>query len=225
MLTIARSKLSLPVQFGFFITNSAGVILAMIYNSKTPDLYPHNSHHSIGWLLTWITIAQICLALIAASARPRGESRKLEEHLPFIQSSPHSVEDLRWAPDAENASEYRFSGDSGHGTEPNTESLRSHSSSSFEDEREVMGNINQKYDQEETDEARGSKRSQHLSIKRLYATLSKKVPLYITSRMAGLLGILESIITRTILIQGFVGIITGAVTYAGIFVCIPNHYI
>jgi hypothetical protein len=146
MLTIARSKLSLPVQFGFFVINSAGVIPAMIYNSKTPDLYPHNAHHSIGWLLTWTTVAQICLALIAASARLRGESNKIEEQLPFIQSSLHSVGELRWRPNAENPPIYRFSGDSGRGTELNTEFLRSHSSSSLEDEREVMNSINQKYD-------------------------------------------------------------------------------
>jgi hypothetical protein len=224
MLTIARSKLSLPVQFGFFIVNFAGVVLAMIYNSKTPDLYPHNAHHSIGWLLTWTTVAQICLALISASARLRGENSKLEEHLPFIQASPHSVEVHPWAPDAENAPGYRFSGDSGHGTEQNTESLRSHSSSSLEDEREIMNRINQKYDQDEADDKTpSSKRTQRLSITRLYAILSKKVPLYISSRVAGLLSILEAIITRTILIEGFVGVTTGAVTYAGIFVRIPSR--
>lgn len=221
MLTIARSKLSLPIQVTFFIVNSVGVIPAIIYNSKTPDLYPHNAHHSVGWLLTWITVTQICLALLTASVK-QGEGRsKIEEHLPFIQSSPHPIEELRWAPDPENGPGYRFSGDSGHGTEQNTESLRSHSSSSLEDEREAMSGLNQKYDQDDPDEALNSKVNRQLPMKRLYTALSRKVPLFISSRIAGLLGMLEAIITRTILIQGFVGLTTGAVTYAGIFVCIP----
>lgn len=197
-----------------------GVILAMLYNSRTPDLYPHNAHHTIGWLLTWVTVAQICLALITASARLRGEIRSSEEQLPFMQSSEQSVGGHQWANGAENAPGYRFSDDSGHGTEQNDESLRGNSSSSLEDDRDVMNGINRKYYEGEGDIlAPSSKRSRHALMKRLRAVLAGKVPLYISSRVTGLLCTLESIITRTILIQGFVAITTGAVTYAGIFVC------
>lgn len=223
MLSISRSRLNLLAQFGFFIINSGGVILAMIYNGRTPDLYPHNAHHTIGWLLTWASVAQLCLALITASARLRGESKNSEEHLPFIQSSLQAGRHS-WATNAENAPGYRFSDDSGHGTEQNDESSRSPSSSSLDDGREVMNSINLKYYEGEADElAPSSKRSRNVLIKRLQGVLSGKMPLNISSRVAGLLSILETVITRTILIQGFVGITTGAVTYAGIFVCTPFH--
>jgi hypothetical protein len=223
MLSISRSRSNHLAQSGFFIINLGAVILAMLYNSRTPDLYPHNAHHTIGWLLTWVTVAQICLALITASARLRGGSRNSDEQLPFMQSSQQSMEGHQWVNGAENAQEYRFSDDSGHGTEQNDESLRGNSSSSLEDDRDVINGINRKYYEGEADDlAPSSKRSRHVLVKRLRAVLSGKVPLYISSRVTGLLRILEAIITRTILIQGFVAITTGAVTYAGIFVCTPS---
>ncbi|KFY33191.1 hypothetical protein V495_08345 [Pseudogymnoascus sp. VKM F-4514 (FW-929)] len=218
MLSISRSRLNLLAQSGFLIINSGGVVLAMIYNGKTPDLYPHNAHHTIGWLLTWATVAQLCLALITASARLRGERKNSEEHLPFIQTSPQSAGRHPWTTNAENAPGYRFSDDSGHGTEQNDESSRSPSSSSLDDGREVMNSISLKYYEGEADElALSSKRGQNAVIKRLRGVLSGKAPLNVSSRVTGVLRILETIITRTILIQGFVGITTGAVTYAGIF--------
>lgn len=224
MLSISRSRLNLLAQSGFFIINLGGVILAMLYNSRTPDLYPHNAHHTIGWLLTWVTVAQICLALITASGRLRGARRSSEEHLPFMQTLQQSVGGYQWANNAENGPGYRFSDDSGHGTEQNDESLRGSSSSSLEDDRDVMSGINRKYYEGEADElALSSKKSRHALVKRLRSVLSGKVPLYISSRVTGLLRIIEAIIIRTILIQGFVAITTGAVTYAGIFVSTIRH--
>lgn len=224
MLSISRSRLNLVAQTGFFLINSGGVILAMLYNSRTPDLYPHNAHHTIGWLLTWATVAQVCLALITASARLRGEKRNSEEHLPFIQTLQQSMGGNQWANNTDNAPGYRFSDDSGHGTEQNDESLRGNSSSSLEDDRSLMDGINRKYYEEESDDlASSSKKSRHTLMKRVRAVISGKVPLYISSRVSSLLRIVEAIITRTILIQGFMGITTGAVTYAGLFVCTPSH--
>ncbi|KFY33436.1 hypothetical protein V494_07650 [Pseudogymnoascus sp. VKM F-4513 (FW-928)] len=213
MLSISRSKLNLFAQTGFFIINSGGVILAMLYNGRTPDLYPHNAHHTIGWLITWVTVVQICLALITASAKLRGESKNSEERLPFIQTLQH-----QWASNPENAPGYRFSDDSGHGTEQNDESPRGNSSSSLEDDRDVMNGINRKYYEGEADDLTpSSKKNRHMLVKKLRALLSGKMPLYISSRVTSLIRILEAIITRTVLIQGFVAITTGAVTYAGIF--------
>lgn len=224
MLSVSRSRLNLLAQSGFFIINMGGVILAMLYNSRTPDLYPHNAHHTIGWLLTWATVAQICMALITASAKRRGENKNSEEHLPFIQTLQQSVGGHQWANNPEIAPGYRFSDDSGHGTEQNDESLRGNSSSSLEDDRDIMNGINRKYYEGEADDlAPGSKRSRHVLVKRLRAVLPGKGPSYISSRVTGLLRIFEAIITRTILIQGFVGITTGAVTYAGIFVSTHSH--
>ncbi|OBT68945.1 hypothetical protein VE03_01240 [Pseudogymnoascus sp. 23342-1-I1] len=218
MLSISRSRLNLLAQSGFFVINSGGVILAMLYNSRTPDLYTHNAHHTIGWLLTWVSVAQVFLALITASSRLRRERKNSEEHLPFMQTLQQSVGGHQWANNAENGPGYRFSDDSGHGTEQNDESPRGNSSSSLEDDRDVMDGINRKYYESEVDDlSPSSKRSRRALVKRLRAVISGKVPLYISSRVTGLLRILEAIITRTILIQGFVAITTGAVTYAGIF--------
>lgn len=223
MLSIARSRLSLPVQFIFLAMNAVGVLLAIIYNSSTPDLYPNNAHHSIGWIMTWIVCAQTCMALISAYTASTDKNTKADEHAPFIPISSQTMAEHRWLNDSERGADYRFSNDSGQGTERNTESLRSQSSSSLaEDEREIMDDIHLKYEADE--EAHGAlnlmEKDKFSALKRLDSMLSKKIPSYVSSRVRGLLAILEAIITRTILLLGFLGLTTGIITYGGIFVCI-----
>ncbi|KAI5289930.1 hypothetical protein KEM54_002853, partial [Ascosphaera aggregata] len=53
MLSIAKSKHTLPVQFIFLVFNAFGVLLSVIYNASTPDLYENNAHHKMGWIATW----------------------------------------------------------------------------------------------------------------------------------------------------------------------------
>ncbi|RAL61993.1 hypothetical protein DID88_002482 [Monilinia fructigena] len=45
MLSISRSRLSLPTQFVFLALNGGGLFCSVIYNAATPDLYPNNAHH------------------------------------------------------------------------------------------------------------------------------------------------------------------------------------
>ncbi|KAG9570689.1 hypothetical protein KCU71_g1980, partial [Aureobasidium melanogenum] len=58
MLSLANSRTRVLVQFVFFSMNALGVALAISYNALTPDLYPNNAHHRIGWIITLVaTIA------------------------------------------------------------------------------------------------------------------------------------------------------------------------
>lgn len=52
MLSIGRSRLTLPMQAAFPFTNTFGILVSIIYNHKTPDMYENNSHHKIGWAIT-----------------------------------------------------------------------------------------------------------------------------------------------------------------------------
>jgi len=122
MLSISRSKYTLSVQSVFLTLNAIGVLLATIYNASTPDLYPNNSHHKLGWLLTCIMGFQVFLGIVGTYA---GDERKRERGGFIPISTEAMAEHQRFHTDT-----YRFSNDSGQGTEPNTESLRSQSISS-----------------------------------------------------------------------------------------------
>ncbi len=68
MLSLARSRYTLLSQFIFIATNGAGVLLGVIYNTNTPDLYPNNSHHKLGWIVTWVVGAQVLIGLLGRIA-------------------------------------------------------------------------------------------------------------------------------------------------------------
>lgn len=68
MFSIARSRYTLPTQFVFLATNAIGVVVGAVYNAKTPDLYPNNAHHKLGWLVTWVACAQVLVGLVGRVA-------------------------------------------------------------------------------------------------------------------------------------------------------------
>ncbi|OHE98536.1 hypothetical protein CORC01_06157 [Colletotrichum orchidophilum] len=138
MLSIARSRYTLALQFFFLAVNGLGVLLGTIYNANTPDLYPNNAHHKLGWLVTWVLLAQVLVGLlgrVAGALRYNNhETNGKDEYQSFIPVSTAAMAEHHRINSSRYASEYRLSNDSGHGTEPCTESLRSHSRSSSSNE-------------------------------------------------------------------------------------------
>ena len=124
LLSIARSRFALIVQFIFLAVNAVGILLATIYNASTPDLYPNNAHHKLGWVVTWIVVAQLVMGVITIYT---GRQERKPKYLPV--SSEAMAEHHRWQ-GLRSLQASRFSNDSGQGTERNTESLRSQSISS-----------------------------------------------------------------------------------------------
>lgn len=103
---------------------------------------------------------------------------------------------------------YRFSIDSGQGTEPNSESLRSHSiSSTGSDELPDARHGNE--DEEEKGLMHGSKVDKFLK---------HKIPGLLSSRLLKILQFFYNAVDRVILILGFIAMMTGLITYGGLFV-------
>jgi hypothetical protein len=215
MLSIARSRLNLPVQFSFLLLNAFGLLFGAIYNKSTPDLYPNNAHHRIGWLLICITCAQTCMALLQAYTRKPEETRYVDERAAFIPISTHAMEEHRRIHNVGVGQDYRFSNDSGQGTERNTESLRSHSTSSDEEvDENRVSDIDIGYDaHHDTAEKRGLLKSN--SLDKFFA---KRIPLLLSSKTLRALNWVYEVVNRVILILGFMALTTGIVTYGGIFV-------
>ncbi|PQE27713.1 integral membrane protein [Rutstroemia sp. NJR-2017a BVV2] len=203
MFSISRSRFTLLMQFAFLAINAAGVLCSTIYNANTPDLYPNNAHHKIGWLLTWICCAQVVIGVISAYAGHRDNKQKDSGYTPVSREA--MAEHTRRL----QRNDSRLSNDSGQGTEPNTESLRS-GSSSVDGDEEITLNEPEKDDAEVEKIAlmKGTKIDKYLS---------RRLPGLISARILRVFEFAYNVVDRLILLLGFVAFTTGIVTYGGLF--------
>jgi hypothetical protein len=215
MLSIARSRFTLPVQLAFLVVNAFALVLGLVYNHKTPELYENNSHSKTGWIITWIASAWVFMALI---------------QLYTGRSGVHSMEDEAAQPmTTANMARYqrvhdefpdpsRYSNDSGQGTERNSSSLFGHSRSpSVESENQQFTGPTRSYTQDDGDsfddalEKHGFLRN--TSVDRFF---SRNVARFAVGRTLGAIRFFYVVFERTILIQGLVAIANGTVVYGGI---------
>jgi len=207
MFSIARSRYSLPVQFLFLVLNATGVLLATIYNASTPDLYPNNAHHKLGWILTWVVSAQFLMGIVSAYTARNDGSRRAS----YIPVSTEAMEEHQRMQTKPLTETYRFSNDSGQGTEPNTESLRSQSISS--------ASGGERHNEPEQHEEEGeSEKHGLLHGSKVDQYLSKRIPGLLSSKVLQVFQCFYNFVNRLILILGFVALTTGVVTYGGLFV-------
>jgi len=216
MLSIARSRLALPSQFIFLIINALALLLGLVYNRQTPELYENNAHSKIGWIITWIASAWVLMAFV---------------QLYTTRAKPDSLENYSGQPlNAANMAQYqrvhdervsapsRWSSDSGQGTERNSASLYSHSRSpSVESEDQQFNTPPRRYTHDELDDVDldAEKRGflKNTVVDRFF---SKNVGRFVVGKPQKYLGLLYIIIDRTILVQGLVAIMSGTVVYGGI---------
>ncbi|KAL8953003.1 MAG: hypothetical protein Q9222_001118 [Ikaeria aurantiellina] len=212
-LSIARSRLALAAQIGFFGLNAAGLLVGTIYNGKTPDLYEHNLHHKLGWGITWTVLAQIIVGLLTLYTNTkRTDDFNYDERTAFEPLSVQHMSGYQQMHPDSLPSMHRYSHDSGHGTE--SESGRSNSLSGFHEEKDEE---TQHFDPQSRvggldDQQKTSWLSSN-SVVRGFARLSKLVP----NRVMRVLTIFYDAVDIVILILGFVLILTGFITYGGIF--------
>jgi hypothetical protein len=215
MFSISRSRFTLLTQFAFLAINAAGVLCSTIYNANTPDLYPNNAHHKIGWLLTWICCAQVVIGVISAYAGHRDNKQKDSGYTPVSREA--MAEHTRRL----QRNDSRLSNDSGQGTEPNTESLRSGSISVDEDEEITLGEPDK--DESEVEKIalmKGTKIDKYLA---------RRLPGLISARILRVFEFAYNVVDRLILLLGFVAFTTGIITYGGLFVSLtiktPSHHL
>src|SRR5215471_305231 len=126
MFSVARFRLALPTQFLFLIVNTLGLLLGIVYNSQTPNLYANNAHHKIGWISTWVVIAQAIMGLLFVySGRDRDKQGSSYERATFLPVPTHVTGETHQSHPDNAVHEYRWSGDSGQGTERTSSSLHS----------------------------------------------------------------------------------------------------
>lgn len=217
MLSIARSNLALPTQIVFLVINGLGVLASTIYNRNTPDLYEHNKHHAIGWIVTWTVTAQVALSLLFAYVGRRKPVLlwRSSEQVAFLPYPLQSLDDRNFP------CKHSWSSDSGQGTEPPSPG-RLHESNTHQDfpfPRDERARESEDIDHL-TDMPLLStpKMSRWRTMTKLNGFLSSCVPRPTNGRVTDVAEVVYEVIDRVILILGFVALVTGGVTYSGIFV-------
>ena len=202
MLSISHSRLSTPVHLVFLCTNALGLFFGSIYNNNTPDLYENNAHHKIGWLATWIMSVQALVGLLRAYARNDKQGDEVQDVQYKGMQESHTTDT------------YRYSRDSGQGTEPNSPRTAS-CASSGDVEREAAVERTQAEPELEDPEYEKQGLLGNNAVDRY---LSRKLRPTSSNRVMRFAGIAYNLVDRTILPLGFITLATGLVTYGGFFV-------
>jgi Domain of unknown function (DUF2427) len=227
MLSIARSRFAVPSQLLFLALNGCGTFFGIFYNVSTPDLYENNAHHKIGWIATWVMTAQVLMTLLFAYS---GRSRKDHTAAPEERASflPISIENMAQHQQMHNQQGYkdiRWSRDSGQGTECASSSLHSRDLSPADAaQARERDQQYQKPEQEDDHEDQEQEPERRGFLRNTFAHkfLKRRPPILFSQRALRILELVYDGIDRTILVLGFISLVTGGVTYAGIFVRTPN---
>ncbi|KAL8697500.1 MAG: hypothetical protein Q9224_002282 [Gallowayella concinna] len=213
MLSVARSRLALVTQIGFFVLNAFGLLVGTIYNGKTPDLYENNLHHKFGWIITWVVLAQIIVGLLGPDANGKDIKEALveEQHAFRPVNTNHMTRYQQLHPQGV-ASMHRYSHDSGHGTEP--DSSRSSSLADLHEEKDGETDSLRDHAHDFTTADIGSPTL--LGTAKLQGVVFG-VSQLIPSQVMKLMTAFYDTVDILILVAGFVAILTGFITYGGVF--------
>ena len=216
MLSVARSKFHLPAQVVFHILNGLGVFTSFVYNHSTPDLYKHNSHHPIGWVVTSFTIAWTLMSLFVAYSEYKSKRGTSGGHSTASLAMFRNNIFQRYRDQTSS----RSSRDSGHGTERNSASLfgsRQNSQDSFypkpEDPESPMHDVAfNKEDEDDQSEKHGL-----LGNNRVDRFISRHVHRFSTPRASKIVRGTQIVLEKFLLLLGFTAVTTGFVVWGGIF--------
>ncbi|KAL9031230.1 MAG: hypothetical protein Q9196_000730 [Gyalolechia fulgens] len=213
MISVARSRLAPAIQLGFLSLNSLGLLFGLIYNHKTPDLYEGNLHHKLGWAVTFIVFSQFVIGLLkfCTNGKANTEADK-EERLSFMPISTDPMDGYQQMHPDSVASMHRYSHDSGHGTD-----YDSRTSNSLTGPREEKDEPTQHYGHQMRDEcldlAEAPRSRGFATADRALSWVYQLIP----SQLMKMLNFLYDAVDVFILVLGFILILSGFITYAGIF--------
>lgn len=170
----------------------------------------------MGWVVTCIVLVQCIIGAMRPYAGPKNDSlSKLEERAALIATSAEALDRHQNSHTSQTLQQYRYSHDSGHGTEPG--SSRSHSISS------LHGSEDEPLKSEETQDPDLGVRY-HEKPRAIYAStigyLLSRIHGVLPNRVLRTMGLFHQIVDRVILLLGFLTIVSGIVVYGGVFVSI-----
>ncbi|KAF8459502.1 hypothetical protein BGX38DRAFT_1149149 [Terfezia claveryi] len=201
---LSKSRLYYSTQLVFIGCNLLGVACSILYNMRTPDLYPNNIHHKLGWMIMGLLTIHIAMGVLlrqsSGSIGGLGSIRKREGSYTPVYTSADEDEEL----DDLVVSPRRTSGDNGLGAER---------SSSFPEHSAELGHERGYHRVKDPDSL-----LQVLGFTRVGSFLQRHVPYIFTPTVLRVNNILFSLIICLLPIIGFVQITAGLAVVTGIFV-------
>jgi hypothetical protein len=222
MLSIAHSRLALACQFLFLVVNAFALLVGLVYNHRTPELYENNAHGKIGWIITWIASAWVLMALVEAFAS-HTKGKSFQYHAGGNLNAVNMAQYQR-VQDWQTSSQPRWSNDSGQGTERNSASLCGSSRSpSVESEQERFLDTAHRYPHDDDDDSyKEAEKRGFLRGTAVDRFLSRNVARFAVGKPLRILRFLYVVIERTILVQGLTAITSGTIVYGGIGVSVAQ---
>ncbi len=226
MFSIARSRYALPVQFLFLAVNAIGLFFGVAYNIKTPDLYVNNAHHGIGWVSTWMVTALFITNLLSRYSK----SGKERFHSPRGERAaclPMSVENMA----QHNSEPSEGYGWPEHRRQGSSDSSTLHSQDApptLGRRRDTFDEFNKPAPDLESEDEEEVQLSRHCGQKfcRLRNNCIAAVNKYLLARLPKMASIkvlrtvkfVYNVLDRLMLLLGFIAMVTGFITYCGLFV-------
>ncbi|KAI5204809.1 hypothetical protein E4T39_03445 [Aureobasidium subglaciale] len=198
VFSIARSRFTLPTQFAFLAVNALGLFTSIVYDAKTPDLYPNNAHHKMGWAVTCIAVVWF---LMTFGNLYMARTEKAERRHAMTTDNIAQYDRLQ---------EHRWSGDSSHDSATLCSGSRSPSSDSIS-----LHKFEDPGDDEE--ENVGSEEQGFIQRNKVDRFLSRKIPRISFGRALTAFRTVHTLIERCMPVLGFVGLISGGVVSGGLY--------
>ena len=215
MLSVARSGLALPTQLSFLGLHTVALLLGTVYHSKTPDLYKNNAHNKIGWIITWIVMAQCIIGLFRLGASlQKSQDVDAEEQNAFLPMSTQAL--AQHHQPAYSPDECRYSHDSGHYTA--SEASRSQSISSMQEQDNEEDSKFLKYRDPHADTNAENKERQGLLDNTRTQRVATCLSAIMSQRTRRALNVIYRAVDCVSVPLGFIAIVSGAVVYGGVFV-------
>ena len=215
MLSIARSQLALPAQLSFLGVHTVALLLGTAYSSKTPDLYENNAHDIVGWIITWIVVAQSIIGLLKLAVNfhtsQDADAEEQNAYLPMSTQVLMQHHQALYSPD-----EYRYSRDSGHYTA--SEGSRSQSISSMQEHEIEEHQKFLEYQNQHADIDADNTEKQGLLANTRTQRVATCIAAMMSRRTRRALNVAYNAIDYASLPLGFTAIVSGAVVYGGVFV-------
>lgn len=204
MLSIARSRFTLPAQLAFFATNATGIVASILYNQQTPDLYSGNSHHKGAWAITCIATAWFLMSLLKPYTK-----RSIDHEYFALSTQPASQSAMAEHDRLHDLSKFRqqrWSRDSGIASQVSSSRPSSLNSEFHRLPMHLMMEQQEDQDEQNMDEIHEPSTPEGTKFNRLLSL----------DFVSSLLNSLYVTLERFLIPLGFVALVTGTVAYSGI---------
>ena len=185
-----------------------GIFTSVIYDAKTPDLYPNNAHHKIGWAVTWIAVAWTLLGLLNLVNQPKKTTSFAEATHPVSTQAMAQYEQMNGY-DAEDP--YRWSRETGRETAHDTPTLLG-SGSRHNSTDSIDRKPERSFPEDDEDESNA-----FLGNARVGRFVTKRIPKLQSTRLAKFVNFLYVLLARYQLLLAFLALTTGFITWWRIF--------